>query len=499
MLSGETLLEAIGQVSQQDILAAGQAMGYLPGGQKRRRSVWRPLLIAAALTVLLTATVVAAGLLGRAERIAPMPPNAIGEERQAEIPNGFRGSPTYQGSADWWQYMAQWEMDHRGEPVDYSLPFIEGDLDRYLVCTLYQAYDEEQARTLWDIAEEYDLKLYRDTVWTRGDPEEFYALTGVKPFLPPRKLELGSAAVLEDGSFILNARMILGGRYESCTVMRYYSGSIFPFGGAALPENFREEDYITAGGEHVFIDLFDYRGEVTYQDPEGETFITLQLSGTQSPRALCMEAADTVDFEALCQRDTQKILEVLNQPTGAEKNPEALAAVRAFQESPAFLGAAEFQAFYEKNFYGPCFTQTAGLPGFEDIDRKLSEVGEKYGLVYAREKHRGNSISRKAQVYDNGAWTLGDYDPFYYIPKNALCTALPIFPDIRGYRRVWPYETRDGTKLILFTQGPDLSDGSYMLTGTEEAWLLKRVSGGSPRAMEERAEQIDWKAMKQGG
>ena len=68
MLNEEQLLQAVSGVRPEDILAAGQALGYLP--RAPRRHCWRPLLIAAVLTVLMAATAVAAGLLGRAERLA---------------------------------------------------------------------------------------------------------------------------------------------------------------------------------------------------------------------------------------------------------------------------------------------------------------------------------------------------------------------------------------------------------------------------------------------
>ena len=497
MLTEESLLCAIGAVRQEDILSAGQALGYLPG--PRRKQYIRPLLIAAVLTALLAATVVAAGLLGRADRLAPMPPDASGEARQAEIPNGFRGTPTYQGSAQWWEFMARWQLDHGREPVDYSLRFTQGDLDRYLVCSHYEAYDPRQAQALYEIAESHDLQLYREAVYFGFEDEEFYGLTGVRPFLYRKNPKFQGGYVLEDGSFAAEVSLQVETRRLSFHLQRYYSGSIYPFGGAGKLRPYEETAYETAGGYPVFLDVFENgEGEVTYCDPQGETYITLRARLDPERPALetLRQTADAVDFEALCHRDTSRVLALLDRPTGAEKNPAAVNKLEQFQESPVFRAGKEFQAFYEENFYGRCFTGTYGLEGCGDIDRELTRLEEKYGLTCAREKTRGNRISDRASVFSNGAWMAGARRAgyFHYIPKNALYTMQRNFLDIHAYRRIWEYETEEGQTLVLCTQGPIHSEfaGGYALLEQEDAYLLLEFYGSSPDYMEQRVEAMDF-------
>ena len=496
MLSSEDILTAIAGVREEDILAAGQAMGYLPG--VRKKNIWRPLLIAAVLAALFTATVVAAELLGRADRLAPMPPDESGEARQAEIPNGFRGTPTYQGSAEWWTYMAQWDLAHGREVPDYSLSFIDGDLDRYLVCSLYEAWDPDQAATLYEIAKTYDLKLYREAVYLGQEEETFYALTGAEPFLDQKTLRLWGGYVLEDGSFSAELSLETERLPLGCTVKRYYAGSIFPFGGAGRTREYRETEYVTAQGYSVFLDIFGpFQGEITYCDPQGETYITLlpHIPSDRDPEEICRQAADQVDFDALCRRDTARVLELLNRPTGAEKNPEAVKRLEAFQNSSVFRAGEEFQRFYEENFYGFCFTGTYGMEGCEDVDRELDRLAEKYGLTYAREKTWGNDLSRDAAVFDNGAWQARPKGTrlVQYIPKDALFTMQQNFLDIHAYRRIWEYETEEGQNLVLCTQGPLHSRevGGYAFLETEDAYVLLK-SSGSPLWMEQQAEAFDW-------
>ena len=505
MLKREELLDAMSGIREEDILAAARAMGYLPGAAGHRRSFLRPLLIAAVLAALLTATAVAAGLLGRARRLAPMPPDRSGEARQAEIVNGFRGSPTYQGSAQWWEFMARWQDEHGPEPENYRLDFVHGDLDRYLVCTLYRAYAPEQAERLYEIAEEYGLKLCREQVYF-SSLEEFYALTGVEPFLREEQAAFWGGYVLEDGAFALDGSLKQGRSSISFRLCRYYTGSIVPFGGAGRLKDYTETEYMTARQEQVFIDLFGPGDmEITYMDPAGETYISLQPFVGYGEDALtaCREIADQVSFRALCRSDTRLVQEILDQPTGAEENPEAVAAIRRFQESPAFRAGKEFQDFYEENFYGVSFSGTYGLEGYPDIDEMLEKLSRKYGLTYAREKTRGLGPFKKASVFDNGAWQAGlgwGYDGIHYIPRDALYTMNSNFLEVEAFRRIWPYVTEEGTELIICTQGPTGKGGGYIFLETEDAYILMGLNGGSPGAIEEKAEAFDWDLiLKTGG
>ena len=158
MLTSEMLLDAMSGVRERDIEKTAMALGYLQRPQKSRGRILRSVLIAAVIGSLLTATAVGTTIWRREERLAPMPTNALGQELVAEIPNGFRGTPTYQGSAEWWAFMAEWENQHGWYVDNYEMDFIKDDLDKFLVCGLYNAYEEEQADKLYEIAEKYHLR-----------------------------------------------------------------------------------------------------------------------------------------------------------------------------------------------------------------------------------------------------------------------------------------------------------------------------------------------------
>ena len=502
MLNRDMLMDAMAGVRDEDVLRAGQALGYLP--RRARRNYWRPLLIAATLAALLTATAVAAGLLGRAEHLAPMPPDPSGELRQAEIPNGFRGTPTYQGSAEWWSYMASWEDIHGQFPRDLGREFVKDDLDKYLVCGLYKAYEPEQAETLYGIAEKYGLRLFTEQIHFFG-LREFYGLTGAEPFVNIQDLRCQWGHVLEDGSFVGAFSGRRGRENYGFDVCRYYSGSIYPFGGAAPAQAYEEEEYITARGDRVYIDIFSrYEGEITYNDPTGETYITIRPCGyDREIGEAARELADRIDFQALCRKDLTEVQKILSQPTGAEDNPQAVETLMAFQNSPVFQGGLEFQRFYQENFYGACFTGTYGLEGYEDIDRELERVAQKYGLRYAKEKTVGNATDGKAVCFDNGAWQSRRgfrVDNIHVIPRDALYTMLwEPFPDLRAYRRIWDCRAEDGTDLVLFTQGPEEDSGSFALCQTEKVYILAEMYTRIPEDMEQIVKEIPWRELSETG
>ena len=207
----DRLLDAFGGVPEEYVQAAALAMGYLP--ERRKKPVIRNLLIAAALTALLAASAMGANLYGRSQQLAQMPPSPEGQQRVALIPNGVQGNPTFQGSAEWWAFMAQWEDSHDPGDISFDLDFTKGDLEKYTTCDLYGAYDPEQADKLYEIAEKYDLKLYTEKLhFDDYGGKQFFELTGCEPFAEGMEESRIGGYVFDDGSFRLETELPLDGR-----------------------------------------------------------------------------------------------------------------------------------------------------------------------------------------------------------------------------------------------------------------------------------------------
>lgn len=515
MLTPEMLLDAMAGVREIDIEKTALRLGYLEPPKRGHGRILRSLLIAAVIGSLLTATALASTLWRREERLAPMPTNAMGQELVAEIPNGFKGTPTYQGSAEWWEFMADWENQHGWMVYNYEMEFIKDDLDKFLVCQLYRAYDEEQADKLYEIAEKYHLKLYRECVYFNDNDgeglgrEQFFALSGVEPFFDGEHSPRMDGYIFEDGSFSMGSSVTVAGKQLDYNLCRIRSGSIYPYGGAGLPEDYEESQYENRRGQQVVITLFHHPKSndsvsIGYVSPDGDTYLEMSLSDVMDEQGVtdwvetAKAAADLVDFQALCVRNegAKKILDV---PTGAEDNRTAVEKVQDFQNSPVFRAGKDFQDFYTRHFYGNTFSGTYGLAGYEDIDAELTALSETYGLNIAKAKTKGNDFSPDAEVYDNGAWFLqipvdqyGSKKILHYMPKDALYTRMVHFLDIGQYRRVWKYQTQDGTELVLFTQGPENISGSYALCETQDAYILLRVGGWIPQDMQQTVDAIDW-------
>lgn len=519
MLTSEMLLDAMSGIRESDIEKTAMALGYLQRPQKGRGRILRSVLIAAVIGSLLTATAVGTTIWRREERLAPMPTNALGQELVVEIPNGFKGTPTYQGSAEWWAFMAEWENQHGWYVDNYEMDFIKDDLDKFLVCQQYSAYEEEQADKLYEIAEKYHLKLYKECVYFNDNEregegrEQFFALSGVEPFLDGDASQRMSGYVFEDGSFSLESSFTVGGKPLDYRLFRIRSGSIYPYGGAGLPTEYEEVPYENRRGQQVVITLFhvperDDTASVTYVSPDGDTYLEMNLDNFGAPEDLdwvktAKAAADLVDFQALCVRN-EGAKAVLDVPTGAEDNRTAVEKVQDFQNSPVFQAGKKFQEFYTQHFYGNTYSGTYGVAGYEDLDAELTALSEEYGLKIARTKTKGNAFSPDAEAYDNGAWLArvledkyGNADTLHYIPKDALYTRMVHFLDIGQYRRVWEYQTKDGTELVLFTQGPEKISGSYALCETRDAYILLSMGGGLPQDMQRVVDEIDWAKLTQ--
>ena len=503
----DKIMEAIGGIAPEYVEDCGIALGYLP--RKQHRIKLRSLLIAAAITALLVATVVASGIYSRKNRLAEMPAGSLGEHREVLIPNGFKGTPTYLGSSEWWAYMAHWDDINKEGPLNFDLSFTEGDIDSYLICKQYQIYEEDQLQKLYEIAETYNLNLYEESLVFSDNHgigvgrKLFSELSGVKSYLEGEQDQLVTGNVFADGSFWLDGILKHEGQEVIYTLRRIYSGSIFPYGGAVSQQDYEEIEYMNCRKQLVTLDQFENLGEINYVDPLGEIYISFSVyfpekNAQLSNFEMLQKIADRIDFEALLV-SSEKPGEFLDIDTGAEDNQDALKKVEGFQNSKVYQASKEFQQFYTENFYGSCYEEPYGLPGFSDVDAEMDRLSIKYDLKIPKRKWQGNDFSDIADVYDNGSFCYqsppGAYGvelKIHYIPKDALYTRIYLFSDIEKYRRVWEYETPSGISLIVYTEGTEFVSGTFALYENEDTYILLELMGGDPQYITAQIDNICW-------
>ena len=494
----DQFLDAMGGISPEYVEQCAVALGYLP--RKKSKFPIRGLLIAAILTALLAASALAAGLLGRQNRLAEMPPDPAGEKREALIPNSFRGTPTYLGTQEWWAYLAKWKDEHGEAPLDFDLSFTSGNYRNYQICLQYRIYEEELLNKLLEIADRYELNLYRESLMF-SDREGFYALSGTEPFLEGDREDRFTGNIYPDGSFWLEGILRQEGEDIIYTVRRMHSNSIYPFGGATEHTDYEEAEYRNARGQQVILNRFATTGELGYVSTAGDTFLSFELYFPEEISKLnrfdvLKEIADRVDFEALLKETTG------DQETpdpGAEHHGNAVEKVKAFQGSSVFQAGKEFHSFFTEHFYGAPYREAYGLPGYEDVDAEMERLSQKYQLKIPKAKSLGNNFSEESVVFDNGSFCYrspqGPYGvelTLHYMPKDALYTGMYLFTDIEGYRRVWEYETESGVDLILYAEGPERTGSSFALYEDEHIYILLDFGGGNPQTMLSHIEQIPW-------
>ena len=316
------LFDNLGRIPDRYVLEADAALG-LSGRKKRRagKKLWRTVLIAAVIAALMGVTAYAMGLLGLRERIFPVE----GAEKVVVVPNGLKGTKTYEGTGEWWI----WQDEHRNDPGDYSLSFLQGNDQKRKTCQLYWALTPEAADKLYEIAETYDLELYSESV-TADSMERLTALTGIQPFLTEGEVAFTGGYVFADGSFKAEGFLNVDEFSLGYVLSRFSTGALYPYGGVTRLQDYSERDYETAMGQTVNIVSFPNRMELWYLSADGETFVALQLrnmpgqaslerAGLKDRDALAEFAADRIDFGALCEKN-DAVEQIVSTPRGAEDN-----------------------------------------------------------------------------------------------------------------------------------------------------------------------------------
>ena len=485
------LFEAFGAVEDRFLLEAEADLGlWRQKTRTRGRKLLRTLLIAAAIAALLGASAYAAGLLNFDGRIFPVE----GTEKVVVVSNGLKGTKTYEGTGEWWT----WVEEHKHDKIDDKLSFAQGNDQKRKTCELYGACSKEAADKLYAIAERYELTLYAESLSVENR-ERLTELTGLRPFLSEGEASFQGGYVFPDGSFKTEGRLDLKGLPLWCSLQRFSTGALYPYGGVTKLPEITERAYQSALGQDL--DILSYSNQeiqLWYLSEDGESFVALKLfslpgedarkaAGFADRDALADYIADHIDFAAICEKnDAAK--QILSTPRGAEENREAAARLEEFYNSPMCAAAREFEDFFTEHFYGTSFPGVYGQEGYADIDAELETLAEAYGLRFAENKTAEENETR----YDNGAiYRKLEGAELHYIPKDALYTRLPYYVAPGEYKRIWSLEMV-GRQILCFTDGPEKVSGNCLLYETEKAWVLVNVHSRDVAVMENLARSIDW-------
>lgn len=456
---GLLLFEAVGEIPEEYVLDAAFLLEGARAEPIRRRKLWRTLLIAAALSALFIGTAFAAGMFGLTARLIRTEPSATEPAKTFEAPNGLGDSAEARATAEWFDFYWDYRDARIGDWEDYSASFAGDDYRLRQICQVYDAADKTMADELTRIAGQYGLELYTDRLALGQDWERFKELSGAEmPFLSG-EASLSGGYIFPDGSFMIEGFAWLAGRQVLYSLHRNYPGVLYPFNGPDVGRDYEEWACTNARGDQLGLARFaGDSGDFTvyYNDPAGEVYLTLSmvlnrtgLDDDASLKAAAEEIAEALDVEGLTA-GLGSAGEILARDRDPASNPEAAAALDAFRNSGVYRANREFQTFFTKTFYGDCFTGVYGQEGYADIDEEMEELGQEYGLRYARSKSGGNAYSPQAVVYDNGAWFLSDPATgmqLHVIPKDALYTPLYTAP-AGEQRQLWSYETRSGATVV---------------------------------------------------
>ncbi len=197
-MTNELLFDAIGEIEDGFILDVAEILEQSGGKvvRPRNKTIWRVLLVAAILTLLLSACGYAIYRFTMRDRTITVESDILPEGYQEQFsPVGYTdaslpaeehlfdgtktgaspanaGSKEYLALREWLEY--EWN-DHR-EDWDVKLDFNDP------IKKFYGLGYEGMARQLRNIAEKYGLRLYQGGT-IAGDLEEFFTILGTEPFL----------------------------------------------------------------------------------------------------------------------------------------------------------------------------------------------------------------------------------------------------------------------------------------------------------------------------
>ena len=261
-----------------------------------RRSIRRPLLIAAiiATMLLLVGCAVAYVLsiqnmkVGDDHYVTPVFDEYNEYQGDVTVPQqiltlaGIKGTPSYQAAQEWFEfkksYDPQWEIQEslRGNYPDFSSEY-----------DAYEPYSQEMVDKIDEIVKKYGLKLAGSPVTLHGG-RRFYQEMGIDSLLVPgsqAKIDLESASGYEGGSFTINLffmEMPSGNGqwpYRMTNCMFFSKKDCFnPYTASIGESDWTQWNYTTASGYPVLLMRCDGFGWIICDREDATISVRVELS-----------------------------------------------------------------------------------------------------------------------------------------------------------------------------------------------------------------------------
>lgn len=456
MLKSDFILKAMNGVHEEQVVLAGDFLGYTEGTIHRRGhgGVWRIALIAAIIAVLFSMTAYALDWFGLQSRLTMGPEAAsLVEEygRPEEVGylsmNSYGGSPAAQAHMEWTQFYWDYTASKRAEAKAAGLDVYDWDANAWEpedeelrnIGRIYGAYDKTMFEKLMEIRDKYDVRMHTMR-WTPLTEEDFYRITGAEPFTREKPNHGVCEYIYDDGSFKFSA----GGDWYDFTLIRGTLGALDPSLNRVQPEEYEQWQYTTSLGNPISIawrgfDNGSGGGYMFYQ--EGDYLVTI-FFGVDA-RENIEKLADMIDFSAACKGDWKKAQAAMKEAKESSTRLPETAVVandeitlEAFLQTPECMALDEFYQLYAEHMdviydmtgfmgvYGHTYgadTQEQGQErmardremgispwgyGDESTNEDILAVCEKYALSYPTYKEF--IVGHEAVPYGyNGGYGIG--------------------------------------------------------------------------------------------
>ena len=369
MLNSDYILKAMNGIHEEQVVLAGDLLGYTEGAQHRRGhgGVWRIALIAAIIAVLFSMTAYALDWFGLQSRLTIGPEAAsLVEEygRPEEVGylsmNSYGDTPAAQAHMEWTQFYWDYTASKRAEAEAAGLDVYDWDANAWEpedeelrnISDIYGAYDKTMFDKLMEIRDKYDVRMHT-MIWTPPTDEDFFRITGAEPFTHEKPNHSVCEYIYDDGSFKFSA----GGDWYNFTLIRGTLGALDPSLNTVQPEDYEEWQYTTSSGNLIDIAWSGYDdgsggGFMFYQ--EGDYLVTVFFGVGDGENV--EKLAELIDFSAACKGDWEKAQAAMKEAMESNTRlPETAVVVNddltleAFLQTPECMALNEFYQLYAEH------------------------------------------------------------------------------------------------------------------------------------------------------
>ena len=310
-MTGKDLLTAMSGIEGRYIAEAA------PAAAPQRRSLRRPLLVAAAIAVALL--LVGCGIV-YALRLQDM---SIGKETYTQrfddkgkaidpveksldiiTPYGRSGDAIQQALKEWYEFQESYDQDHALMTNDPDIPDIPNQYEY-----TYSCYTQEMVDKVNEIAAKYDLKLLDEWIpFQRYQSDIFLEETGIQSLLLPDSGAqiTGMAGMLyPPHNFSMEFNLVTENAGTLMTSYGYARKDYFPraFPGGMDIDAYEQWDHTTPNGTKVLLALSGKgQGEIIAEQENAMIMISIDGNRTQSDYPDASEIMTKAELESIADQ-----------------------------------------------------------------------------------------------------------------------------------------------------------------------------------------------------